>query len=181
MKLRFLNPCTGIRLSPLSLQPPLFIIIFPRRTLLYFNPKLTLWEWLCSAYGSRTHLPRMKILCPQTDRRMRHLIHYFIFWNIFSVTRTTPRGGNVSLLFLREWDSNHTTSRLWAWRATSALPRNLSNLCSLYLYTDLTATTVILKQKTFFDYLIPQIKSIKIAVRFLTLQIYKLCLTIPNF
>ena len=29
------------------------------------------------------------------------------------------------------------------------------------------------KQKTFFDYLIPQIKSIKIAVRFLTLQIYK--------
>ena len=46
LKLRFLNPCTGIRLSPLSLQPPLSIIIFPRRTLLYFNPKLTLWEWL---------------------------------------------------------------------------------------------------------------------------------------
>ena len=120
--------------------------------------------WFGSAYGSRTHLPRMKILCPQTDRRMRHLIHYFIFRNIFSVTRTTPRGGNVSLLFLRGWDSNHTTSRLWAWWATSALPRNF-----------------ILKQKTFFNYLIPQIKSIKIAVRFLTLQIYKLYLTIPNF
>ena len=36
-------------------------------------------------------------------------------------------------------------------------------------------------ENVFFDYLIPQIKSIKIAVRFLTLQIYKLYLTIPNF
>ena len=38
-----------------------------------------------------------------------------------------------------------------------------------------------IKTENVFDYLIPQIKSIKIAVRFLALQIYKLYLTIPNF
>ena len=34
-------------------------------TLLYFNPKLTLWEWLCTRYGIRIRVAGMKILSPR--------------------------------------------------------------------------------------------------------------------
>ena len=86
----------------------------------------------------------MKILCPQTDRRMRHTF----LTNLVAGVGLEPHDLQVMSL--------------------------VSYLCS-------TPQFYIKAENVFFDYLIPQIKSIKIAVRFLTLQMYKLYLTIPNF
>ena len=85
----------------------------------------------------------MKILSPQTDRRMRHAF----LTNLVAGVGLEPHDLQVMGL--------------------------VSYLCSTPQFY--------IKTENIFDYLIPQIKSIKIAVRFLTLQIYKLYLTIPNF